>query len=117
MLVALLLVLLPLAVTGATVTPTTAAPTSLAPTAAPTSNVVPSEATNTAIAVTLGILGGVTLIVIIIGCCYCANSRAEIVPADYTSFQAEEDDIESFMPTGMPMMGTQRRVLGYDKSK
>ena len=54
---------------------------------------------------------------IIIGCCYCANSRAEIVPADYTSFQAEEDDIESFMPTGMPMMGTQRRVLGYDKSK
>jgi hypothetical protein len=108
----LLLLLLPLTFAGTTVAPNA---TSLAPTATPpTSNVVPSDSTNTAIAITLGILGGITLIVIIIGCCYCANSRAEIAPADYSSFQGEEDDIESFMSVGMP---TQRRVVGYDKEK
>ena len=89
---------------GPTAAPPSPAPTTalttLVPTAAPTTGPAPSDSTNFAIIVTMAILGGVTLIVVIVACCVCANQRSRIVSSDYSSFQSGGDDIEAYMPVG-----------------
>lgn len=102
---------------GATNISATTIPATNMTAAPPTSSAVPSETTNTAIAIALGLIGGVVVVTLIVACCVGCGERTAVRGANRNEFIDIEGQLYQQQLRARHVDVHVTRSLAYDDSK